>query len=1551
MALDAFIVGEGWMSEHFFTTDAKSQSFQALVANRRKEWDELDSSGVLSCRVKFSGFRAELESQLAELQAMSDDPTIRDSLYQPLKEVLGYVAGSFEQETVGPLTKLSTPGITDGAPLVLIDARPVDAIEDLLQKNEPTLLVPFTVDENDKHDIPSVARLLSALFVEDDGPSYALVFAGKWMLIAERERWPEGRYFAVDLQLVAQRNDQKRAGEIDRALTCLSAESLGPDAEGDIWWNSVLEDSIKHTVGVSKDLREGVRLSIEIIANDVVQRRQRAGLEPLPAEQAQTLAKQSLRFLYRILFLLYAEASPELKVLPVGAAEYEEGYSLDRLRELTLVPLVTETAEQGTHFYQSLAVLFGLVDTGYAGKSSLDDDSLTEGIEFNGLKADLFLPKATELIDEVKLSDSALQQVLTHLLLTKEQKGKDRGFISYADLGINQLGAVYEGLMSYTGFFAETPLYEVAKDGDASKGSWVVPTDRAQGIAAKDFVTRINPLTGEEQPVIHEAGSFVFRLAGRERQQSASYYTPEVLTRFTVSQALEELLDQEGERTSAEDILKLTVCEPALGSGAFAIEAVRQLADEYLRRRQEELGERIAPEDYPRELQKVKAYIALHNVYGVDLNATAVELAEITLWLETMSDGLDAPWFGLHLRRGNSLVGAAKSTYSRRSVENKSYLNLPPEPLAASVGSVDGSDLQQGDQLGDRIFHFLLPALGWGAHAAGKEIKDLAPDYLGQLKTWRKQITQKLNKSQIAKLVNLSKRVRELWKIADTRLAIAESQISRDVEIWGRPAEQVAAPLKRSEIEAKLSDSNGAILRLKLVMDAWCALWFWPSSPSELPPNIDSWIEALSAILGTAHEQSRTQTTHGLTTLAPSSTWDKLNDFEESDLAFAGVLPINEIIEKFPWICTVQDIASNQGFFHWDLEFSEVFSHGGFDLQIGNPPWVRPDSDSTALLAEGDPWWQLATKPTQAVLRQRRTETLQIPGIRDLLLDATGDVAALSVFLGDPMNYPKLAGLRTNLYMNFMQMVWRNAKDSGMSALIHPETHFTDEKAGPLRAETYPRLRRHWHFLNEKILFEVDHHVSFGVHVYGKKQDAPGFAMATNIYTPDVVTRSYLHDGSGPKPGLKDTEGNWDLRPHKSRLMRIDEEALTTWNRLLESPGLPVRQSRMVYAVNIAVSEVLKKLATSPRLESTNLQYSSGWNETTDRSKGIFDVKWGVVSSWQEVIIQGPNIHIGNPFYKSPNPEMLHNLDWSLIDLEALSANALPVTSYKPLLGSAEYESAYSPWALSNENPLDFFRIAWRNMAANTGERTLIPALIPPGAAHVNAVMSCGGVPHRTLVLVLASMQSMINDFLVRVTAPSTISRGVVGKLAAIPEDFRLTNQVILRTLRLNCLTDAYAPIWNELYEDSFNEDRWRGGIERDDREQLGSVPDKWSVAVPLRRAADRRQALVELDALMALVVGLEPDELCDIYRTQFAVLYGYDRQVYFYDANGRLVPNKVLSAWRSKGGQISEEELTAPNASGHEVTYALPFQAFDREEDLKKAFASFKSELTALNV
>ena len=1582
-ASDAIVVGESWVSEHFMTTDSRKESFLARVLERRKEWDEARTEGLPATRQRFLDARRDLVRTWSTLGEESGGDHLA-ALYALLREVLGYTRVGLHHERRGPVVAVSATGLTGAAPLVIVEAVAVDQVDDLLAKDADTLLTPYEVDE--KTQIRSVARLLSQLFVDDDAPAFALVLAGGTAMVAERTRWPEGRYLAVDLQLVAERADDSRGGETDTALTCLDAASLAPDAEGGIWWQATLEESIKHTVGVSKDLREGVRLSIEIIANEVVQRRRAQGLDPLPQEEAQQLARQSLRFLYRILFLLYAEASPELGVLPSGVEAYEAGYSLDRLRDLVQVELATPRDEHGTHLYDSLAVLFRLVDQGHDGGRTDDEKGATPGLTFEPLRADLFDPRATAYIDEVKLGNAKLQRVLEHLLLSKASKGKDRGFISYAELGINQLGAVYEGLMSYTGFFAEEDLFEVARGGDPEKGSWVVPVHRADSIDDKDFVRTEDPVTGEKTRVLHKRGTFVFRLSGRERQQSASYYTPEVLTRFTVDQALVELIGpdhvkegsiewegREVPRTmSAREILDLTVCEPALGSGAFAIEAVRQLAEAYLRRRQEELGERIDPDDYPRELQKVKAYLALHNVYGVDLNATAVELAEISLWLDTMGEGLKAPWFGLHLKRGNSLIGCRRATFRRDQVADKSWLKAIPADQPLSGDSFSG------------IHHFLLPAEGWGSAIHAKEAKELAPEALARLKTWRKTVLRKPTKKEVDQLAELAQRVERLWDFALRRLTIAEQQVRRPIEVWGTDDLPVGGAVSREEIEEALADARGAYRRLRTVMDAWNALWFWPLTDALTtrtvttdagerveridPPTLEEWIDALRGLLGWRSDATSTGSGRkwrgGDDTLASGADWTDLGVAEETDLAFSGARSPQRVREEHPWLDVCAAVAQQQGFFHWELDFAPVFAQrGGFDLQVGNPPWVRPIVDVDALLAEGDPWWQLANKPSEAQRARKREATLALPGISDLVTDGVTDVESTKEFVSAPQDYPHFVGLQPDLYRCFMEQAWRHASENGTIALIHLESHFTDEKAGIARAATYERLRRHWQFVNELHLFEIQDQKRFGVNVYGSPRQ-PAFIQAASLYHPDTVLRSLDHDGTGVEPGLKDENGNWDLRPHRGRVVLVDSEVLRSWHEILEDSAVPVRRSRMVYAVNRSTSSVLNKLSTSTRVNSLGLEFSSGWHEKNDRTKGFFESRWGAPSSWKEVILQGPHIFVATPLYKAPNETMLHHQDWTPTDFEALESDAVPITSYKPRGDRARYDAAYTHWTRTVEIPdpdapggvrselqtvpaRDFYRVAWRKMAANTGERTLIPAIIPPGCAPTHGLTSLGSPrDSRTLAACAGSLSSLISDFCVRIAPKANILKSTVEALPTGGAS-AFTRELLLRTLRLNCVTEAYADLWAECYEPFYNDDSWTCLPERSGWVDLGDVGPEWTPETPLRVAEDRRQALLEIDALVALSLGLTADELCTIYRTQFPVLYGYDRNTYFYDENGRLVPNSVLSVWRKKGDAITEEERTAVHpGSGIAYTYELPFVTLDREADMRRAYAEFERRL-----
>ena len=1572
---DALVVGEDWISEHYFTTDATKESFLARVLERRKEWEALEkpadpgTAPTPTPRSRFRSERSRLEELLAVLPA-DDAGSLTGAALEAageldalLREILGFTSSEYRRTERGPVTLVRPVGDEGPAPLVLLRARPVTTVEDLLVKDAPTLAEEWQpVDLGDPdapalegaEPIESVSRALSTLMTDEHGPAFALVLAGQWALVAERERWPEGRWLAVNVQLVVERYETARGGEVERALTCLDARSLLPTAEGETWWAATLEDSAAHTVGVSKDLREGVRSSIEILANEVVRRRATRGLEPLPQERAQDLALQSLRYIYRIIFLLYAEASPELGVLPVGAAEYDAGYGLDRLRELALRELHEESALAGTHIYESLDRLFRLVDEGHNEQVPAADEGSFDGLVFRPMRADLFRPVATALIDEVGLGNGALLRVLRRLLLTKENSKSGRGFISYVELGINQLGAVYEGLMSYSGSFATERLWEVAPGGDASKGSWVVPEDVMKGLEEKDFVTVEDEVTGERRNVTYEKGQFVYRLSGRDRQRSASFYTPEVLTRFTVQQALAELLDQDGRTTSAEEILHLTVCEPALGSGAFAIEAVRQLAEQYLSRRERELGRRVDPEERPRELAKVKAYLALHQVYGVDLNATAVELAEVSLWLDTMVEGLAAPWFGLRLRRGNSLVGARRALYSTSQLKKRAWLSAAPvaEPLSQVAAVLDDADAASRHRIGGAldvsgsIHHFLLPAKGWGsAVEVPKQVRDLVDaEKLKALKAWRREITKALSTTQALRLTALARRVEVLWEMTLRRLRVAEAEASRRIDLWGREAQaDVGSTVSREEIEAYLAAPGSAYRRLRLVMDAWCALWYWPLTTQVTPPSLDEWLGALEGLLGKQVKDAKG--TDG--TLVDACSWAELETMEEVELGLAGAHRVESVVDEHEWLTVVREVAKAQGFFHWELDFATIFARGGFDLQVGNPPWVRPTVDLNSLLSDGDPWWSLSHKPSVAVKKERMPLTLARPGALGTVLDGTAEVIVLSELLSDPTVYPLLSG-QPDLYRAFMCQVWEHQNEHGISSLIHMETHFTDAKTPGLRAAAYRHLRRHWQFINELQLFDIDHHNAYGIHVYGTDQ-SPSFLHAVSLYHPDTVQRSLKHDGSGEEPGFKDPHtGTWDLRPHAARIESIDESALKVWQSVTESDDW--HSAPMVSTVNSAASRTLATLATQPRISTLSLQFSSGWHETSDFEKGRFEKAWGP-ASWDDAILQGPHLHVSTPLYKQPNESMKHNLDWTSTDLEALSPSAQPVTQYKPAGDRATYNRLYTHW---DDSPArDHYRIAWRAMAANTGERTLIPAIIPPGTAHPNGVFSSGSatITGRPLVAAQASLSSLLADFTLRALPKSGIYFPDFSRLPALPHNHPLTTRVVLRALRLNCVTNAYADLWAECWDEAFLDDS--PILERYEERPIGPG---WTADTPLRRAEDRRNAQAEIDVMVAMILGVPIEDLCTIYRTQFAVLYDYDhgrgQGAYVYDANGRQLPTPVRQAWEKRQRPTSHEDMplserthTHPG-SGVSYVYDLPFRIRDRESDFHRIHTALIANL-----
>src|SRR5690606_13945120 len=122
-------------------------------------------------------------------------------------------------------------------------------------------------------------------------------------------------------------------------------------------------------------------------------------------------------------------------------------------------------------------------------------------------------------------------------------------------------------------------------------------------------------------------------------------------------------------------------------------------------------------------------------------------------------------------------------------------------------------------------------------------------------------------------------------------------------------------------------------------------------------------------------------------------------------------------------------------------------------------------------------------------------------------------MSAIQCFLGAKQNYPFISGA-INLYKCFIPQAWTYSGPSGISAFIHPNGVFDDPRGGTLREEIYPRLRKHFQFINELKLFaEVDHHMGFSLNVYSNRPSRD-FDMIANVFDVSTVDQCYENTGN-----------------------------------------------------------------------------------------------------------------------------------------------------------------------------------------------------------------------------------------------------------------------------------------------------------------------------------------------------------------------------------------------------------------------------------------------------
>ena len=406
---------------------------------------------------------------------------------------------------------------------------------------------------------------------------WALCINGSSVCLFDAERAYSRRFLHFDLQA---------AFDSERGLTVfcglLGAQGLAPASNGAAL-ERVMTRSECHRAIVRRSLRTGVSEAVLHMVSAF--RGVPAGRKP--GSDARVL-DESLIVVYRLLFLLFAEARG---LVPSWHPVYRDSYSLGNVRR-------EMTRRMPCGIWETLQALARLAHRGCtAGTLKVPP--------FNGR---LFSPAQAPLAESARLDDRVVAAVVQ--ALTTRVEGGKREEIAYGDLGVEQLGGVYEHLLDF----------DIATTTAGKKT--MVPTGR--------------------------------------RKATGSFYTPRQLTEFVVRRVLGPIV----ERSTPEEILSLRILDPAMGSGAFLVAACRYLASAYEAAVIRE-GSLAASDISETDRADFRRAIAQRCLYGVDMNPMAVQLARLSLWLATLSADKPLTFLDHRLRVGNSLIGASIDDLAR----------------------------------------------------------------------------------------------------------------------------------------------------------------------------------------------------------------------------------------------------------------------------------------------------------------------------------------------------------------------------------------------------------------------------------------------------------------------------------------------------------------------------------------------------------------------------------------------------------------------------------------------------------------------------------------------------------------------------------------------------------------------------------------------------------------------------------------------------------------------------------------------------------------------
>lgn len=405
-------------------------------------------------------------------------------------------------------------------------------------------------------------------------------------------------------------------------------------------------------------------------------------------------------------------------------------------------------------------------------------------------------------------------------------------------------------------------------------------------------------------------------------------------------------------------------------------------------------------------------------------------------------------------------------------------------------------------------------------------------------------------------------------------------------------------------------------------------------------------------------------------------------------------------------------------------------------------------------------------------------------------------------------------------------------------------------------------------------------------------------------------------------------------------------------------------------------------------------QITVALNETTDVDKGTMrreNIQPDI--SKCELIYSGPHIGTCNPIVKSPREVCEKNSDYDVVSLSTISEDFVPRTNYVPNIPINKFKDYFQGVSLGQDADghekfdtwTDHYRCGFREFVGSDSERTLVAAILPRDCAHIYTITSVALRSDADMVELTGLSSSIAVDFYVKMMDVSHISPSRVEKLPLGISD-KYKSALFVRTLQLNCLTKYYADLWQELWRDEYKDEQW--SIDDPRLKPFSTLKKDWEWATPLRNYFERRQALVEIDVISAMALGLSLKDLEMIYTIQFPVLQQNESDTW-YDQKGNIVftCSKGLTGvgcdrkeWESIRGKETSPTLSqggdadCPKANqygaesydgngvpyshtidpkkselygGQQVTYYPPYTRPDRITDYRRAWSFFEKKFS----